>query len=146
MKFNEKYQIAQEFEHLFSFANEFEELEHEEKLLSIKFLSEFEKIINDKDIKRKDIALALKTSPSYITQLFKGDRLVNIPILIKIQEKYNFTFEINAINNKQEYSEKTTKYPFQTISIKQSNSGFVLRPNYHSRKLNHSENLKSQSA
>lgn len=103
MKFKDKYAINPEFEELFSFKSKEEELEHEAKLLMFRFLSELEKLNGDRPIKKKDLAIALGTSPSYITQLFRGDKLINLASLAKIEKAYNITFEITASQN--EHSE-----------------------------------------
>ena len=101
MKFKDKYTIHPEFEELFSFKSKEEELEHETKLLMFRFLSELENINGDKPMKKRDLAIALGTSPSYITQLFRGDKVINLATLAKIEKAYNITFEIRARQNEQ---------------------------------------------
>ena len=96
MKFKEKYNISPEFENLFTFKTKDDETEHEAKMLMFRFLSELEKLNGDKPFKKKDLAKSLKTSPSYITQLFNGDKLINLTTLAKIQEAYKICFEIKA--------------------------------------------------
>lgn len=103
MKFKEKYKIEPGFEDLFEFKSKDEEIEHEAKMLMVKFLSEFEKLTETNPIKKKELAKALNTSPSYITQLFLGDKIINLMSLAKLQKAYNFTFEIKAIPNTIDY-------------------------------------------
>jgi hypothetical protein len=117
MKFKEKYNIAPEFENLFAFKNKEEELEHEAKMIMFRFLSELEKLNSDKPIKKKELAKAISTSASFITQLYQGDKLVNLLTLAKIQEAYNITFEIKAKLNTENYKEE----------VEQSNHKFVSR-------------------
>ncbi|MDD4971582.1 MAG: helix-turn-helix transcriptional regulator [Paludibacter sp.] len=102
MKFKEKYNINSDFEDLFTFKSKEEELEHEAKMIMFRFLSELEKL-NGKPIKKKDLAKAIETSPSFITQLYRGDKLINLSTLAKIQEAYGITFEITAKQNNQNY-------------------------------------------
>lgn len=104
MKFKEKYNISPEFENLFTFKTKDDETEHEAKMLMFRFLSELEKLNGNKPFKKKDLAKALKTSPSYITQLFNGDKLINLTTLAKIQEAYKISFEIKAKLNADNYS------------------------------------------
>jgi len=99
MKFKDKYTIQPEFEELFSFKSKEEELEHEAKLLMFRFLSELEKLNGDRPMKKKDLAIALGTSPSYVTQFFRGDKVINLSTLAKIEKAYNITFEIRASQN-----------------------------------------------
>ena len=75
MKFKEKYNINSDFEDLFSFNSKEEELEHEAKMIMFRFLSELEKL-NGKPIKKKELAKAIETSPSFITQLYQGDKII----------------------------------------------------------------------
>jgi transcriptional regulator with XRE-family HTH domain len=105
MKFKDKYVISKEFENLFSFQDEKEELDHEARMLMFRFLSEIEKNnIGSKILKNKDLAKKLGVSPSYITQLLRGDKLMNLTMLAKIQKVFDITFEIRARENESLYS------------------------------------------
>lgn len=106
MKFKEKYTLAAGFENLFSFKNKEEELEHEAKMIMFRFLSELEKIAGEKPIKKKELAKAIHTSPSYVTQLFRGDKLVNLLTLAKFQDFYDITFHIEARFNAENYKKE----------------------------------------
>ena len=99
MKFKEKFEVSKEFEDLFSFDNNREKLEHEAKMIMFRFLSELQKIQGDKPIKKKDLADKIQTSPSYITQLFRGDKLINLLTIAKIQEAFNIQFQITAVSS-----------------------------------------------
>jgi transcriptional regulator with XRE-family HTH domain len=96
MKFKEKFNINAEFEGLFTEKSKEEELEHEAKMIMFRFLNELEKMNSDNPIKKKDLAKAINTSASFITQLYRGDKLINLYTLAKIQDAYNITFEIKA--------------------------------------------------
>jgi transcriptional regulator with XRE-family HTH domain len=105
MKFKDKYNISSEFENLFTFSSEKEELEHEARVTMFRFLSELENIIDSGiSIKKKELAEKLGVSASYITQLFNGNKLMNFTLLAKIQEAFNITFEIKARPNESLYS------------------------------------------
>lgn len=101
MKFKDKYNISKEFEDLFTFADEAEEIEHEAKMLMFKFLEQLEKLYPaGTKLKKKEIAKALGKSPSYITQLYRGDKIANLELLAKIQKEFDITFDITAHSNK----------------------------------------------
>lgn len=106
MKFNEKYNVAPEFENLFAFKTKKEEIEHEAKMIMFRFFSELEKINIENPVKKKELAQALKTSASYITQLYQGDKLINLLTLAKIQEAFDITFDIKAKHNTENYKEE----------------------------------------
>lgn len=108
MKLTEKYIVNPEFEGLFSFNSTKEELEHEAKMIMFRLLSSFEKMM-DRPIQKKEIAEAINTSPSYVTQLFKGDKLINFTTLAKLQKAFDFTFEIEARKNNGNLKEKAER-------------------------------------
>jgi transcriptional regulator with XRE-family HTH domain len=100
MKFKDKYNISKGYENLFSFREEKDELDFEAHMLMFRFLSEVEKIsIDGKFFKNKELASKLGVSPSYITQLLNGDKLLNFAMLAKLQKVFNITFEIKARKN-----------------------------------------------
>ena len=105
MKYKDKYTISKEFEDLFTFQDEKEELDHEAHMIMFRFLSEVEEYHSGgKNIKRIELASKLGVSPSYITQLFKGAKLLNFTMLAKIQKAFNITFEVKARKNETLYS------------------------------------------
>ncbi len=106
MKFKDKYHIAPEFENIFTSLSKEDELDHEAKMIMFRFLSELEKFNLENPIKKKDLAKAINTSASYITQLYRGDKLVNLLTLAKIQEAYNLTFTIKAKLNSENYNDE----------------------------------------
>jgi AraC-like DNA-binding protein len=100
MKYKDKYNISKEFEDLFSFKDEKDELDYEAHMIMFRFLSELEEFHDSaKNLKKNELAAKLGVSPSYITQLFNGDKLLNFIMLAKIQKAFNITFEIKAYKN-----------------------------------------------
>ena len=93
-----KNKINPEFEDLFSFASKEEEIEHEAKMLMFQFLDKVQKIADEKNLNRKKLAKKIGTSASYITQLFRGNKLVNITTLAKFQKELDFKFNISIEN------------------------------------------------
>ena len=104
MKYKDKYKISKEFENLFTFRDEKEELDHEAHMIMFRFLSEVEEHSGAKKLKRNELASKLGVSSSYITQLFKGDKLLNFNMLAKIQKAFDITFQIKARKNESLYS------------------------------------------
>lgn len=116
MKLNEKYNLNPDLEDLFSFKSKSDEIEHEAKMIMFRFLSELEKF-NGKPIRKVDLAKALDTSPSYITQLYRGDKLINLTMLAKIQDAFGFTFEITAKPNISNYEKRNDSYEIASENI-----------------------------
>ncbi|MDP4188506.1 MAG: helix-turn-helix transcriptional regulator [Bacteroidota bacterium] len=135
MKFKDKYKISSEFENLFTFKSEEEELEHEAKMIMFRFLSELENI-NDsgKPLKKKDLAKKLGVSASFISQLFNGDKLLNFNLLAKIQKIFNLTFEIKAQSN--DYQSYIKKYTVDSFLHEPAENAVwvwhnLKKPDYH---------------
>jgi len=105
LKTNNKIQEA--FDQLFSQISDKDKLENDAILLMFRFLS----IIEDKcevlGINRKQLASKVGTSPSYITQLYRGDKLINMLTLAKFQEALDLEFDIVE---KKSYDEKVNEY------------------------------------
>lgn len=85
-----------EYEILFSFHSKGEEIEHKAQMLSYHFLSEVEKECDRRKISRAELAEMVGTSRSYITQLFRGTKMVNMDILAKFEYALGITFQIVA--------------------------------------------------
>jgi hypothetical protein len=94
MSFEKKYNINPEFSDLFKFKSEKEELRHDAKMLMFRFLSEIEKVSDN--LRQSDLAQAIKTTPSFVNQLFNGDKLANLITMAKLQKSFNIEFDIKA--------------------------------------------------
>ena len=106
MRFADKYKITEGYENLFSFTSEEAELEHESRIIMFKFLKELDVLSGaGRKLKIKDLAIALDKSPSFISQLYSGEKLLSLKLLAKIQKAFDITFEIKAIPNTLNYSE-----------------------------------------
>lgn len=84
------------FEPILSFKNEEEELYHESRMIMFRILSEVERLCEENGMKKKDLAKAIGTSPSYVTQLFNGDKLINLETIAKLQKVFNIVFHLEA--------------------------------------------------
>lgn len=121
---NNKDEIQEAFNNLLTFADEHEEIEHEAAMIMFQFLSEVEKVMEDKKINKKDLAEIIGTSPSYITQLFRGDKLINFKTLAKIQKGLDMNFEVKTKKKREAfpdtrnvvYKEKRNRKPKDKFS------------------------------
>jgi transcriptional regulator with XRE-family HTH domain len=110
---NKSKELQQQFAKLFADGTEEQKLDLEAKVLMAGFLSEIERIqeISTNLKNRKSLAEAIGTSPSYLTQVFCGDKNLNFLTLAKIQKVLNIRFEILA-------HEKIKSLPKKKISTK----------------------------
>ncbi len=92
---NSTEEIRNEFQKLFKKSPE-EQVEHRAQMLSYIFLSEAQKAMDRKGWTRKRLADEIGTSASYLTQLFRGDRLLNFKTVAKIEAALGIEFDITA--------------------------------------------------
>jgi ribosome-binding protein aMBF1 (putative translation factor) len=88
-----------EFQKLFEKSPE-EQVEHQAQMLSYIFLSEAQKAIDRKGWTRKRLADEIGTTASYLTQLFRGDRLLNFKTVAKIETALGIEYKITATATK----------------------------------------------
>lgn len=77
--------------------NEKHDIAHLEQMISYRFLSEIEKITEERNIIRKDLANLVGVSASYITQLYRGNKVVNLQFIAKVESALDFRFEIKSV-------------------------------------------------
>lgn len=88
--------VNPEYKDLFTFKNKEDELEHKAQMISYRFLSEVEKACDRKKISRAELSEMVGTSRSYITQLFRGSKRVNMDLLAKLEDALGITFQIKG--------------------------------------------------
>lgn len=93
---NMKQSTFQGFRNLFTKRSKEERIEDRKQLLSFKFMSELEKIMEAQEINKKTLAETLGTSASFITQLFRGQKVVNLKLLAQLEEAFDIDFVIST--------------------------------------------------
>lgn len=88
-------EIETAFKTILSFDNEQDQLEIEAKIIMAKFLENIQEVAAQKGLKKKDLAQKIGTSASYITQLYRGHKLLNLMTLAKLQRALDIEFEIS---------------------------------------------------
>ena len=116
-------EIETAFKTILSFDNEQDQLELEAKLIMAKFLEKIQEIATQKGLKKKDLAQKIGTSASYITQLYRGHKLLNLMTLAKLQRALNIDLDVAIKGSNQ------IKNP-----INEEFSGAYLKPRYASEK------------
>ena len=105
LKNNEDIKTA--FDQLFSKLSEKDKLENDANVLMFQFLSIIETKCEELGLNRKQLAAKVGTSASYITQLFRGDKFVNMITLAKFQKALGLEFKIAE---KKSYEESVKSY------------------------------------
>lgn len=70
------------------------------RMINYRFLSIIDEKMDELDLSKKDLAEAIGTSASYVTQLFRGDKILNLSTLAKLQNALNVKFKISGRNTK----------------------------------------------
>jgi transcriptional regulator with XRE-family HTH domain len=86
-----------------------------------KFLDRIQEIADQKGLKKKDLAQKIGTSASYITQLYRGHKLLNLMTLAKFQRALDIEFEVSIKGTEQ-------------IPMKKENTEVYLNTRYASDK------------
>jgi transcriptional regulator with XRE-family HTH domain len=116
-------EIETAFKTILSFDNEQDQLELDAKIIMAKFLEKVQEIATQKGLKKKDLAEKIGTSASYITQLYRGHKLLNLMTLAKLQRALDIEFDVVIKGSNQ------IKNP-----INEEISGAYLKPRYASDK------------
>lgn len=104
-KSNNMDHIKQAFDELFNNRTPEQELESDAKLIMFRFIDIVERKREKLGWSRKELAKKVGTSASYITQLMRGDKLINMLTLAKMQRALNIKFDISELVSYQEQTE-----------------------------------------
>ena len=87
-------ELKARFDQIMAFKSEDDRHEHESKILMFKFLSLIEQEMSKSEMSKKKLAELLNTSPSYVTQVFRGQKTINLLTLAKLQQIFEIEFKI----------------------------------------------------
>ncbi len=105
--------IQEDFKKILEFKNEDEKLQFEAEMLHLAIMNKIRILMNEKEMNKAQLAKELSTSKGYITQLFTGDKLLNLKTLVKIQRifKVNINMEFEyKINPLEEFANTDISY------------------------------------
>ena len=97
MKLPENFTVAKGFESLFDFSEK-DQKELDALWLAAQFLSIIQDEITLQQITRRELALRIGTSASWLTQVFRGDKLPNLETITQLQKALNIEFEVRQKN------------------------------------------------
>jgi len=125
---NKKDDIQKTFQELLTPASYEEKIEDEARLIMARFLSEVEKKYKEKGWRRKDLAKKIGTSPSYMTQLFRGTKLINLEMIAKMQDALNIKFNIQSVDLDKESSLENHESSYLNHKIMEQEGIWVYKP------------------
>ena len=90
--------IKKTFDDVFADLSPEEKIEQFSTVLSMRFLSEIDEVMQNRPVKKKELAEKVQTSAAYITQLLRGDRKLKFEMLAKIAFALDIDFDISLKN------------------------------------------------
>lgn len=87
-------ELKARFDSIMVFQSKEDQLEHESKILMFKFLSLIEHEMAKSDMSKKELAEVLNTSASYVTEILRGQKTINLLTLAKLQQIFGIEFKI----------------------------------------------------
>jgi ribosome-binding protein aMBF1 (putative translation factor) len=116
MKLKNNEEIKKSFDQLFDQLSEKDKIENQAAVLMFRFLSLVEDRCKEFGWNRRKLSEEVGTSASYISQLFRGNKLANLIILAKFQQVLGIEFEISS-----NVSAKTEDYLVKSIASEPTN-------------------------
>lgn len=99
-KLNKPNNLKEKFDALFNSIPEKDKLDIDAKVLMFRFLEIVEEEREKRDMSRKDLADILGVRPAFVSQLFNGNKLLNLVHMAKLQKAFGFEFEVRNGNAK----------------------------------------------
>lgn len=123
--------LKERFKNLDKFEDHEEEIEHEKMMSMFSFLSDVQKVIDKKGWSRKKLANEIGVSPSYLSQLYSGDKVINLEMITKITRALECEFELKLDTPELAYDKDTIKKLEKKKSEDTQSRGFWV---YHNLK------------
>jgi len=126
---NSKKTIQDKFKEALDFKYKKEIIEFEAEMIHLDIMHEIQYLMDKYDINRTQLAKFLNVTKGYITQLFSGDKLINLKTLAKIQRifKIKFSFEYETLT-----SLRTKKPDFEKPDFRKPSKVKVWSSDLHS--------------
>jgi len=90
-------------------------IERDSMILQASYLSEIERLYQNIGLNRKDLAIKIGTSPSYLTQVFRGDKPLNFLTLAKIKRALDLRFDLVASFNSDKKDLDTNAFEVNSV-------------------------------
>ncbi len=95
-----------------------EKIQFEAEKIHLDFIFLLKDLMERYGINRKQLAEKLGVAPSYLTQLFRGDRLLNLKMIAKIQEVFDVKFKIVPARELMRYKSFYSPYKIDFSTLK----------------------------
>lgn len=82
---------------VFSFENENDQIKFEAEMIHLDLMNEISKLMDSRKMNKAGLAKSLGTTKGYVTQLFSGDRFLNLKTLAKIQQIFDIRIKLQFV-------------------------------------------------
>lgn len=82
---------------VFSFENEEDTIQFEAEMIHLDLINEISRLMDSRKMNKAELAKSLGTTKGYVTQLFSGDRLLNLKTLAKIQQIFDVRIKLQFV-------------------------------------------------
>jgi ribosome-binding protein aMBF1 (putative translation factor) len=90
----EKERIVSKLQEVLRFQNNDEKLDFEAEMIHLEVMNHIRLLMEKQGMNKKMLAEKLQTSKGYVSQLFSGDKIINLKLLAKLQHIFNIQFTI----------------------------------------------------
>lgn len=85
---------TQELDNLFGKRSPEAQLEADTSALMFSFLAIIDRLMEERKMSKKALAAEIGTSAAYITQLFRGHKMINLETIVKMQTALGIKFDV----------------------------------------------------
>jgi ribosome-binding protein aMBF1 (putative translation factor) len=87
-------ELKQGFRDIVRLRNDQEKLEFEAEMIHLQVMDQIRTLMEEQGMNKTMLAKHLNTTKGYVSQLFSGDKLLNLKLLAKFQRIFQIQFEI----------------------------------------------------
>lgn len=95
MSLNNELSYEERVQNLLKFKDDDEKIDFETEIIHVEIMNQILQLMEKNNISKSDLAKTLGISKSYITQLFIGDKILNLKLLSKFQRIFKIKFKIS---------------------------------------------------
>ncbi len=115
--------MIKELEEALAFKDDEERIEVKASFIQLDILNEVKVLMEEKNISKTELARKLKKSKSFVSQLFSGDKLLNLKTIAQFEEIFDVKFSPSFIKknkrtNKEHYYSVEEKRNYSRVSEK----------------------------
>lgn len=85
-------QLTEQLKDILRFQDDDEKFEFEMQMIHLNLMNQVRELMEKQGMNKKMLAECLHTSKGYVSQLFSGDKMFNLPLIAKLQRIFHVQF------------------------------------------------------